>query len=408
MEINQRNLVIAAIGAVVLLGGGAVLGSTVLAPKDTHEGENAAAHVAELGMAQGEEQEGEGHADEESEAEQIEMDDAALKASGIVLEKTVPGTLMSEVSAQATVAAAPDGEAILTARAAGAIIQIKKRLGDPVARGETVAVVSSPEAAALAAARSSARGQLELAKSTYERERRLFEAKITARQELEAAEAELGRAQAEFTSSDTAAKTARVSADGSSVSIASPIAGRITFVSEAAKLGAYVSPEEVLFRIADPKRIQIEAAVPVTDASRIAPGDLATVDGNAGSKIMASVRSVTPGIDAESRSATVVLALKDELAGLQPGQFVRVLITPASNKPVSGRFVLPEEAVQSVEGRDVVFVRNGDKFTATPVKVGSRGGGRIEVVEGLKADQAVAGKSAFLLKAELSKGEAEH
>ena len=93
---------------------------------------------------------------------------------------------------------------------------------------------------------------------------------------------------------------------------------------------------------------------------------------------------------------------------MQPGQFVRAHIKPKSSAPVEGRFVLPEEAVQSVEGRDVVFVREGDAFTAMPVRVGSRGGGRIEVIEGLTAGQAVAGKNAFLLKAELGKGEAEH
>lgn len=409
METKQRNLLIGAAGAAIVVAlGGAFIGHTLWAPKQSHAGETAEAHLAELksdgGPVKAESAEPEG----EHGAEAVQMSAASMASAGILLEKTVSGSLTGEVAAQGTVAAAPDGEAILTARAAGAITQIRKRLGDPVARGETIAVVASSEAAGISAARSSAKARLDLARSTYEREKRLFDEKITARQELEAAQSELGQAEAEYRRSDAAARAARVSADGASVSIASPIAGRITAVSDSAKLGAYVAPETMLFRIADPKRIQIEAAVPVTDARRIAPGDTATVESASGEKIAASVRAVTPGVSAESRSATVVLALTNSIDGLQPGQFVRVQIKPKSSAVPEGRFVLPEEAVQSFEGRDVVFVREGETFVATPVQIGGRGGGRIEVVSGLSAGQSVAGKNAFLLKAELGKSAAEH
>lgn len=69
---------------------------------------------------------------------------------------------------------------------------------------------------------------------------------------------------------------------------------------------------------------------------------------------------------------------------------------------------LPEEAVQTVEGRDVVFVRTAKGFQATSVTVGQRSAGRVEIVAGLKAGSTVATRGAFLLKAELGKGEAEH
>ena len=408
MQFNQRNLMIGA-AAVAIAAVGGVAGSMLFAPKQSHVGETPETHAAELPAAGGAEQAGEGeHAGEEHVEGLVEMNADALKAARIGLETTVAGSLTSEISAQATVAAAPDGEAVLTARASGAITQIRKRIGDPVSQGETVAVVASSEAAGISAALATAKSRLDLAQSSFDREKRLFDEKITARQDLEAAEAELGQAKAEYTRSQAAAKAARVSADGASVFIASPIGGRITFVADTAKLGAYVSPDAVLFRIADPKRIQIQAAVPVTEARRIAPGDLATVESTAGEKLAAVVRSVTPGVDAESRSATVVISLTAGLDGLQPGQFVRAHIKPKSSAPVEGRFVLPEEAVQNVEGRDVVFVRDGDTFLATPVRVGSRGGGRIEIIDGLTAGQSVAGKNAFLLKAELGKGEAEH
>ena len=42
------------------------------------------------------------------------------------------------------------------------------------------------------------------------------------------------------------------------------------------------------------------------------------------------------------------------------------------------------------------------------VLAGRRAGGRIEILNGLSGDERVAGTNAFLLKAELAKGEAEH
>ena len=66
------------------------------------------------------------------------------------------------------------------------------------------------------------------------------------------------------------------------------------------------------------------------------------------------------------------------------------------------------DAVQTVEGRSVVFVTDEKGFRVTPVLAGRRAGDRVEILNGLSGDERVAGSNAFLLKAELAKGEAEH
>lgn len=423
MTLSKQSLLLGG-AAVLLLGGGAAVGSIFLAGEPSHVGETAEKHAAELGQpaaeaghddhaegehAEGEHAEGEeGHVDgEEEHAEgEVDLDAEAIKRAGINLVTLAPGSLGAEIAAQATVVAGPNGEAILTARAAGAITDIRKRLGDPVSRGETVALVLSPDAAALSAALTSARSQRDLARTMFEREKTLFESKVTSRQDFETAQAQLAQAEAEYRRSDSAARAARVSSDGQSVAIASQINGRITSVAPEAKLGAYVSPDTELFRISDPSRIQIEAAVPVLDAQRVRPGDPASIETN-GRLLAAKVRAVTPGVDAASRAATVVLDLAAP-SDLQPGQYARALIRPAGGATGSAGFVVPEEAIQNVEGRDVVFVRTDEGFLATPVTVGQRGGGRAEILEGVEAGQVVAGAKAFVLKAELGKGDAGH
>src|SRR3546814_1101337 len=66
--------------------------------------------------------------------------------------------------------------------------------------------------------------------------------------------------------------------------------------------------------------------------------------------------------------------------------------------------VITYEALQTLEGRDVVFVRTKEGFRAQSVTVGQRSAGRVEILSGLKPGQIVATKNAFLLKAELGKG----
>ena len=74
----------------------------------------------------------------------------------------------------------------------------------------------------------------------------------------------------------------------------------------------------------------------------------------------------------------------------------------------SGALTVPLDAVQSVEGVPSVFVFTGEGFRATPVVTGATSGGAIEIVSGLDGDERIAGANAFLLKAELGRGEAEH
>lgn len=188
--------------------------------------------------------------------------------------------------------------------------------------------------------------------------------------------------------------------------VVSPISGRLT--SFTASLGAFVQSETELFRVADPSRLQLEAAVSSQDAARVSPGDRASVELASGGSRATVVRAVTPSLNAETRSATVVLTLQGDGA-LAPGQLVRVRLVPqrggAKGSPAG--LVVPEEAVQSLGGRDVVFVRTAAGFQARPVLVGQRGPGRVEILSGLAAGQSVATRNAFLLKAELSKGSKE-
>ena len=339
---------------------------------------------------------------EEGDSGELEMTAEAIRAAGIQIQPVSAGGFAGEILAQGVVAATPGGEAVLTARAAGAVTQIFKRLGDPVRAGEALAIVESREAAQIAADRTVASARANLAQTTLARERRLFEQRVSPRQDYEQAQAEAAAANAEARRAQVAAGAANISADGRGVVVTSPIAGRVTAAS--LTLGAFVQPETELFRIADPKLVHVEASVSGMDAPRIAPGDRVVVEAADGRTVEGKVRSLTPGLNRETGAATAIVSVLGE--GLQPGQAVRARVV-ATAAAGSTAIVVPDEAVQSVGGRDVVFVRTAIGFEARPVTIGQRGAGRVEIVRGLTAGQSIAARNAFLLKAELGKGEGE-
>ena len=352
----------------------------------------------------------EGHSEEEggkeTEASEgaLQISEEQIEASSIEIEAVQFGAA-TELVFPATVAAAPNASARIDARASGVVRSVNRTLGDYVRRGEAIARIESADAAGLASQVATARARVNELSALYDRERRLFEANVTARQDLEAAQANLQVARSELSRAQAAASAAGVSGDGRSLAVTSPISGQIT--AAPIVLGSYVSAGEEMFQIVNASGLQVQVALPASDAARIKPGDEATLELGEDREIGGRVRSVTPALDPESRSATAIISLANAVPGLQPGAFLQARIRPSGETDATSISV-PESAVQMVEGREVVFVRTRTGFRATPVVTGSRSGGRIVIESGLQNGQRIATENAFLLKAELGKEEAEH
>jgi cobalt-zinc-cadmium efflux system membrane fusion protein len=337
-----------------------------------------------------------------AEPNEVKVDASYLAVVGIATEAVTSGNLSVDVLAPGTVTAAPNGEAVVTAHAAGTIVRLAKQLGDAVSVGETLAVVESREAASMAADRTVAESKAALARSALAREQELYNQRVTPRQDLERAQAELAVADAEVRRAQEAAAASHVTPDGR-IAVTSPLAGKIT--SSTAALGTFVQPDTQLFRIADSRFIQVEASVTATDLGRINVGDPAKIVTPIGASLAATVRSVAPIVNEQTRAATVVLSLVGNHETLSPGQVVQTNITPKNVSPAG--VVVPEDAVQNVGGRNVVFVRTPTGFKIQPVVIGSRSAGRVSIQSGLNAGETIATTNTFFLKAELGKGAGE-
>ncbi len=330
----------------------------------------------------------------------IELTAARIGNAGIELLKVSAGTLSNQIVVQATVAASPDGVGIIGARADGAVTSITRRLGDAVVKGQTLGAILSRDAARLAEDISAARARSVQSERNYERQKSLLAKSGTSKRDYDAAEAEWEYAKAQLARAEAAAAASGLSKDGLSLMIFSPVSGRIT--AAPAVLGAYVVAGTELFRVADPAKLEVQAAVPSIDAQRVQIGDSAIIELPQGT-VEATVRAITPDINLQSRAATVVLVPAVKSSALQPGRLVSVKLIVAHDHSDAAAIVVPAVAIQRIGGEPAVFLRTPSGFRVQPVAIGPENAGMTEILSGLEIGDEIAAANSFLLKAELEK-----
>jgi cobalt-zinc-cadmium efflux system membrane fusion protein len=334
----------------------------------------------------------------ESDRSEIKIPAQYLTIANIVVEPVSSGGIANDILTTATVTSLPNSEAIAVARAAGTIARINYRLGDTVKAGDVLAIVNSHEAAAMHSDRSIAIAKEDLARRTYARETNLYKQGITPRQEIETAQSALAVAQAEVQRAKAVANAAHVTEDGRSVAVVSPIAGKVTVAN--ATLGNFIQPQTELFRVTGYGPVQIEASVTAADTARISVGDKASILISRGGPIDAVVHSITPTVSGASRSATVVLTPSPSVQTLLIGEGLQVRL---HSKGVERGLAVPEDAIQNIDGHDVLFVRTKEGFRPQPVLVGKRSGGMAHIISGAQEGDLVATRNAFLIKADMIK-----
>lgn len=184
----------------------------------------------------------------------------------------------------------------------------------------------------------------------------------------------------------------------------SPIAG--TVIDRQISLGEYASEQKPAFTVADISTVWVDMSVYRRDLPRVKMGDTVLIDvGDGGKPIEAQISYLSPVGSSDTQSALVRAVISNEGLRLRTGLFVSArLILAAKKVPVA----VKSSAIQTVENRNVIFVRNGDKFEVRDVELGARDPEHVEVVFGLMEGDRYAAKNSFILKAELAKGSATH
>jgi cobalt-zinc-cadmium efflux system membrane fusion protein len=341
----------------------------------------------------------EGHAEDEAEGALIALSPAQAAEAGVTVVALQRGG-GAELKLPGRVAFAPGAEAVVDAPLAGAVARVHVGLGDRVSAGSPLVTLRSPDGAASRATVDAASAAADAARAAEGRDRNLFDQGWVAQARLDITAAEARRAEAELR-----AARARVSAygapgaDGMTV-VRSPIAGVVTRLSAAP---GQVLHEEALqvAAVADPRRVELVFEAPPSAAVILRIGDRleSTLAGSS------AVSGVVTAIAPANEAGVVIVRARPDGAVPPAGSILSARISAGAG---TGALVAPLDAVQTVEGVPSVFVVEGDGFRARSVITGRTSDGRIEIVSGLTGSERIAGAGAFLLKAELAKGEAEH
>jgi cobalt-zinc-cadmium efflux system membrane fusion protein len=185
--------------------------------------------------------------------------------------------------------------------------------------------------------------------------------------------------------------------------IASPIAG--TVLERNANPGETVNSDTVLVRVADLSSVWVEFAVFARDLGHVRAGMPVRVLASDGDFLAdATITYVSPSGDNGSQSVNARAEVDNSNHRWVPGQFVSGEV--AVDQFRADVAVVPS-ALQAMEGKDAVFVQTSRGFEPRLVTLGRRSRSAVEIVRGLAAGERYAATNSYLIKAELTKGEAE-
>nr|WP_246525785.1 efflux RND transporter periplasmic adaptor subunit [Geomobilimonas luticola] len=380
-----------------------------------HAGHTEAGHRAEKagGHEEGKEhKEGEEGHEEHGEAGSVKMTAAVQKENGVVVAAAKKQRLAGSVSATGKVEANADRIAHVSPRISGKIVAVRASLGDSVAAGQALATLDSVELGEALNRYRQSKTKLALAQSNMDRIKGLVEKKIAARKDILQAETDFKTAQAELHTDEERLSLYGVSSSDLAgdnhkrllLPVRSPIGGIIT--EKHAIVGELSDPSKSLYTVADLSSVWVLVDINEKDLAKVHKGQgaIVTVGAFPDMKLKGRITYIADLVDEATRTVKARVEVANPGRKLKPEMFATVELALAADAPPV--VAVPEDALQDLDGKKVVFVAEQEaEFAARQVQAGRTAGGMVEIVSGLEEGERYATKGAFILKSELKKGE---
>ena len=307
----------------------------------------------------------------------------------VTVEAARLGVIRALVSATGTVTPAPDAEWTINAPQPARVLELPRAEGDRVRQGDLLVRFEIPSLAADVAAKQAEAAQAEArlsnARAASERVAGLFERGIAARKELEDARRELAEAEAALAQAEAARRSMDLLAERATV--------RARFNGVVARRWHHpgdlvdASNSDPVLKLIDPGRLQVEAAVPVTELPRVVVGSSARVFGPVVAEPeRARVKSRPAAVDPSTGTATVRLAFVGP-SRLPAGTPVRIEVDCEEHRDV---VIVPAASIIREGTLAFVFLVGSDGHARRcSVDVGIVTGSEAEIRKGVAAGDSV-------------------
>jgi len=341
----------------------------------------------------------------------IELTDAQIKTAGVTIQTAGPARIKSAMTLPGEIRFNEDRTAHVVPRLAGVVEGISANLGQQVRKGQVLAVIASTELSERRSELLAAQKRLSLAKTTFEREKKLWEENISAEQDylqaqqaMREAEIAVHNAQQKLMALGASPSVSAGSGALNRHEIRAPFDGMV--VEKHIALGEAVKEDASIFTISDLSTVWAEIIVPAKDINVIRVGEKVTIRATAfDSTASGTVSYLGALVGEQTRTAKARVTLANPRMAWRPGLFINVeIVSSETGVPVA----VSPDAVQNVNGKPTIFVRVPDGFVAQPVATGLSDGKAVEIVKGLKPGTQYAAAGSFAIKSELGKSSAEH
>jgi membrane fusion protein (multidrug efflux system) len=309
-----------------------------------------------------------------------DSDDAEATATPVVGVRTTVAAaepFTETVGAIGDVEARAGHSAALGAPGAARISRVMVSVGQHVSAGD---VLVELDQTAFQGAAQSAEAQLAASQGAYDRAKRLADAGIVPRKDVEQAAAELAKARADAATARRAAQLAV---------LRSPISGVVTSV--AAVLGATADPARPLVEIADPSATDVLLNTTPADAARIHNGAAVTLVAGQSSGGEALGRGTVIDVGGTVDSATRTVPVRVRVTTTQrPLRIGETVFGEVATAVRPNAIVVPVDALVPEGDGFKVFVVDANSIAhARPVTIGGRTSALAEITDGVKAGEKV-------------------
>ena len=336
----------------------------------------------------------------------IVLTDAQLRQMNVATAIAAAGTVTMHVNLPGEIRLNEDRMAHIVPRISGVVKEVRVHLGDKVRAGQILALIESRELAIAKAQYLAAQSRLSLADKVLVREKKLYQAKVSA--EADYLIARQQQAQRTIEVSVALQKLLALGLTKKKVinlpkqsqenlriyALTAPYNG--TIIKKHLVQGELVSDQRTVYVLADLNTVWIDLNAYQKDVPVLRKGQQVIISGDGLIPAEAVITYVASVVREDLRTLLVRAVLSNPNDRYRPGLFINGQVRVDDR---IAKIAVPAEAILNVDGKDSVFIQQGKGFKAVHVKMGRSNGQFVEVLSGLEPGDRYAAQGSFALKA---------